>query len=190
MRHRYQPNPAFWVEDFVYGGLDGAVTTFAVVAGSVGADLSIFVIIILGVANLLADGFSMAAGRYLSGRSETSLLNKWEKDHHEQINERRDRVLSPLTAAAVTFGAFVLIGLIPLLAYFYQYLNPISERAVFTLTTVATLIALLLVGWVKGQILGEPRLRSSLTAAGIGGVAALIAFVVGFWLRQWIFTVG
>lgn len=53
-----------YVRDFVYGGIDGAITTFAIVAGVVGAALSANVILILGLANLLADGFSMAASNY------------------------------------------------------------------------------------------------------------------------------
>ncbi|TYC63401.1 hypothetical protein FMN50_03425 [Rhodobacterales bacterium] len=59
-----------YLRDWVYGGIDGAVTTFAVVAGSVGAAFSIRVILILGIANLLADGFSMAAANYSGSKSE------------------------------------------------------------------------------------------------------------------------
>lgn len=59
-----------YLRDWVYGGIDGAVTTFAIVAGSVGASLSTNVILILGVANLLADGFSMAAANYTGSKSE------------------------------------------------------------------------------------------------------------------------
>jgi len=57
------PKPSY-VRDFVYGGIDGTITTFAIVAGVVGASLSTNVVLILGVANLLADGFSMAASNY------------------------------------------------------------------------------------------------------------------------------
>lgn len=59
-----------YLRDWVYGGIDGAVTTFAVAAGAAGAGLSANVVLILGVANLLADGFSMAAGNYVATRSE------------------------------------------------------------------------------------------------------------------------
>ncbi|MEP1930976.1 MAG: VIT1/CCC1 transporter family protein [Roseibium sp.] len=59
-----------YLRDWVYGGIDGAVTTFAIVAGSVGASLSTKVILILGIANLLADGFSMAAANYSGSKSE------------------------------------------------------------------------------------------------------------------------
>jgi VIT1/CCC1 family predicted Fe2+/Mn2+ transporter len=58
-----------YLGEIVYGGIDGAVTTFAVVAGAVGAGLSNGVIIILGFANLLADGFAMSVGAYLSAKS-------------------------------------------------------------------------------------------------------------------------
>ena len=59
-----------YIGSMVYGGLDGIVTTFAVVSGVAGADLGASVILILGMANLFADGFSMAIGAYLSEKSE------------------------------------------------------------------------------------------------------------------------
>jgi VIT1/CCC1 family predicted Fe2+/Mn2+ transporter len=59
-----------YLRDWVYGGIDGSVTTFAVVTGVSGAELSVRIIVILGIANLLADGFSMAASNYLGTRTE------------------------------------------------------------------------------------------------------------------------
>lgn len=67
---------ARFLRDFVYGGIDGAVTTFAIVAAAVGAGLSPRVIVVLGVANLLADGFSMAASNYAATRSEQENLER------------------------------------------------------------------------------------------------------------------
>ncbi|HUC79925.1 MAG TPA: VIT1/CCC1 transporter family protein, partial [Flavisolibacter sp.] len=61
---------------FVYGGMDGCVTTFAVVAGAVGAGMNSSIILILGFANLLADGLSMSIGAYLSAKSERSNYRK------------------------------------------------------------------------------------------------------------------
>jgi vacuolar iron transporter family protein len=80
-------NLQYYLREFVYGGIDGAVTTFAVVAGAVGADLDASIIIILGFANLLADGFSMSVGAYLSAKSEKENYKKhkdieyWEVDN-------------------------------------------------------------------------------------------------------------
>ncbi len=58
------------LKDMVYGGIDGAVTTFAIVAGVEGAGFSHAVIVALGLANILADGFSMAAGNFAGTRAE------------------------------------------------------------------------------------------------------------------------
>ncbi|NVK34978.1 MAG: VIT1/CCC1 transporter family protein [Rhodobacteraceae bacterium] len=64
------PNVSY-LRDWIYGGIDGAVTTFAIVAGSLGAQLSTKVVLILGLANLLADGFSMATANYSGTKSES-----------------------------------------------------------------------------------------------------------------------
>lgn len=64
------------LRDVVYGGIDGSVTTFAIVAGVAGAGLSPFVIIALGLANVLADGFSMAAGNYSGTKAELDNIHR------------------------------------------------------------------------------------------------------------------
>lgn len=70
-----------YIKSIVYGGLDGIITTFAVVAGVAGADLQLGVVLILGFANLIADGLSMAIGDYLSTKAER------EYEHAEQVRE-------------------------------------------------------------------------------------------------------
>jgi VIT1/CCC1 family predicted Fe2+/Mn2+ transporter len=72
-----------YIRDWVYGGIDGTVTTFAVVAGVVGADLSTKALLILGAANLFADGFSMAAANF-SG-------TKAELEEYEQVRRMEER---------------------------------------------------------------------------------------------------
>ncbi len=82
-----------YLGEFVYGGIDGCVTTFAIVAGSVGAGLESSIIIILGFANLFADGFSMSIGAYLSSKSEKDKYNKhkeiefWEVKNMPEIEK-------------------------------------------------------------------------------------------------------
>ncbi|MFA5854969.1 MAG: VIT1/CCC1 transporter family protein [Candidatus Gracilibacteria bacterium] len=78
-----------WLPDFVYGGIDGAVTTFAVVAGVVGANLSTPIILIMGFANLFADGFSMSIGKYLSDKAELDRMSKIRK------KEANDLIVKP-----------------------------------------------------------------------------------------------
>lgn len=84
--HRLGP----FIQDIVYGGNDGIVTTFAVVAGTAGADLPHFVVIILGLANLLADGTSMGTGAYLSSKSEMDEYKRLRKEELKEIEEIPD----------------------------------------------------------------------------------------------------
>jgi vacuolar iron transporter family protein len=73
-----------YLRDFTYGAVDGAITTFAVVSGVAGAGLSSSIVIILGAANLVADGFSMAVSNYLGTRAEGENLDnvrEVEKQH-------------------------------------------------------------------------------------------------------------
>ena len=76
-----------YLRDFIYGAVDGAVTTFAVVAGAAGASLSHSTVIILGFANIVADGFSMAAGNFLASRTELEMRRNAERVEERHINE-------------------------------------------------------------------------------------------------------
>ena len=82
-----------YLPDLVYGANDGIITTFAVVSGVVGASLSERVIVILGFANLVADGFSMGASNYLARRShvEEDLADRRDALRHGSRHDRRLR---------------------------------------------------------------------------------------------------
>jgi len=74
-----------YLGEFVYGAIDGTITTFAVVSGAAGAALSPVIVIILGFANLIADGFSMACGSFLSEKAEKDYINKERKREEWEI---------------------------------------------------------------------------------------------------------
>ena len=76
-----------YLPDFVYGGIDGSVTTFAIVAGVTGASLSPKIVLILGFANLFADGFSMAVGNYLSTKSKKEYADKIRKSEERSVRD-------------------------------------------------------------------------------------------------------
>src|SRR3989338_1921480 len=78
------------LKDVVYAANDGIVTTFAVVAATIGGGLSPLTILIVGVANLLADGFSMASGDYLGSKSEEDFYTKEEAEERREILEKPD----------------------------------------------------------------------------------------------------
>ncbi len=74
-----------YLRDWVYGGIDGAVTTFAIVAGVAGANLAGSVVVILGIANLLADGLSMAASNYSGTKTEVDEVARFTEIERRHI---------------------------------------------------------------------------------------------------------
>lgn len=92
------------IQDIVYGGNDGIVTTFAVVAGAVGAGLDRYVVIILGLANLFADGISMATGSFLSQKSEMDQQSRLRKEELHEIETEPDAERSEIKLAYAKKG--------------------------------------------------------------------------------------
>lgn len=76
---------ASYLRDWIYGGIDGAVTTFAIVCGVVGANFSTSVILVLGAANIVADGFSMAASNYTGSKAENDEFDRIRAHEERQI---------------------------------------------------------------------------------------------------------
>lgn len=93
-----------YIKDIVYGANDGIITTFAIVAGSFGANLTPKVILILGFANLLADGFSMAASNFLGSRSENDLYKKEEIREYDEIKNLPDKEKEEIGGIFIKYG--------------------------------------------------------------------------------------
>jgi vacuolar iron transporter family protein len=150
-----------FLPDLVYGANDGIITTFAVVSGVVGAALSNSVIIILGLANLVADGFSMGASNYLARRSDTE----------QRLSDRRDAAQHGLA----TILGFLVAGIVPLLAY----LLPLGDDVQFPVAIVLAATALFVVGAARTFATKRGFLRSGLEMLLVGALAGIVAYAIG-----------
>lgn len=90
-RHSGATGKSKYLPPLVYGSLDGIVTTFAVVSGVIGANLSPGIILVLGFANLFGDGFSMAMGAYLSAKSEQEVFARERQKTAQQVAQAPDQ---------------------------------------------------------------------------------------------------
>ena len=201
------------------------MTTFAVVAGSVGASLDSSVIIILGFANLLADGFAMSVGAYLSTKSERDNYEKhkaveyWEVDNLPEVEKQEIREIyaskgfegdlleqvvevitadkdrwvdvmmkeelemipdskSPFAMGAVTYMAFLTVGLVPLIIYVWDYIFGFDGN-MFLVTCILTGLAFSIIGFFKTYVTETSRWKGILETLVLGAIAAAVSYFVG-----------
>jgi vacuolar iron transporter family protein len=224
---------ASYFKEVIYGGVDGIITTFAVVAGFSGATLSnetttqltFLVALLFGLANLFADGISMGLGNFLSVRSDQDLYNGMRKREALEIREHPEyefqetitilmkkgyleedartiaklyqknenywvdfmmnhelKVPDPRSESAIftsvaTFLSFVSFGIIPLVPF--MAMPQEDPSVVFLYSVIGTALALSLLGVLKWKVVGTSLKKSLLEVLVIGGIAAIMAFLVG-----------
>ena len=160
-----------YIGDFVYGANDGIITTFAVVAGIAGAKLSAAIVIILGLASLIADGISMAASNYLATKSESDYLKRETDNHNHHFKD-------PIKGAIITFVGFILVGFAPLIAYVFPF------EAKFQWAIAFAGVSLFAVGAGRTVVTKKGWLKNGIEMLAIGAVAAGAAYAIGALLRD------
>jgi VIT1/CCC1 family predicted Fe2+/Mn2+ transporter len=155
-----------YLPSIVYGGSDGAVSYFTLMAGAYGAGLSIKMLIAIGVSNVIADAFSMATADYLSEDSKIGAIEK-----EEFLN------------ALITFISFVLIGCFPLAPSVWAYYTLPSDAtlplSMFLLSTILTIIGFSYIGYLRGKILRRNLYTTILQSVIICSVSASVAYWLG-----------
>ncbi len=204
-----------YLRDFIYGSIDGAVTTFAVVSGVAGANLSTKVVIILGAANLFGDGFSMAVSNYLGTRAEEDLrkkARKTEEDHIAIIPDGEREEIRQIFAAKGFSGEELEKIVKVITSDDNQWINTmLKEELGMTLqgpscirAALTTFVAFAFVGfipliafiahWIFPQLQYNPFLISTiLTGLAFFGIGAMKAQFVGhkwYWSGIETFVVG
>jgi VIT1/CCC1 family predicted Fe2+/Mn2+ transporter len=160
-----------YIGDLVYGANDGIITTFAVVAGVAGGALSHTAVLIVGAANIAADGLSMAVGNFLAIRSHESARAA------ENLPEEEAR---PLRHAVATFAAFVVAGSVPLL----PYVLPGLREQEFTWSIVSTLTSLFAVGAARTAVTVDRWWSAGLEMMLLGAVVAATAYGAGAMIAE------
>lgn len=168
-----------YLAEIVYGGIDGIVTTFAVVAASVGANLSSAVVVILGLANLLADGFSMGVSAYLAEKSEKAIAKKKGEE-----DDGKDSV----KVGVATFSSFIVVGFAPVLIYVVDEFLNLEIDNLFLWSSILAAIAFAGVGWLKSYVAEEPKWRAIAETLVLGAIAAGVAYFAGDLLEQLILS--
>ncbi len=154
-----------YIGDLIYGTNDGILTSFAIVAGISGGALSATAVLIVGIANLFADGLSMGVGNYLSIRARESARERQNLPEEEA---------NPARHGFVTFLAFAIAGAIPLL----PYVVPGLEFR-FLLSAALALVAQFAVGALRSLVTASRWWVSGLEMLALGVLVAGVAYGTG-----------
>ncbi len=223
---------SMYLKEIVYGGTDGIMTTFAVVAGFSGAGgnmtIPLVSVLLFGLANLFGDGVSMGLGNFLSIRADKDLYKtEKEKEQHEiaysetmeraetehilkskgfgqkeatqitelymknhdywtefmmreELNMANPEDQNPVHSGIATFISFVIFGTIPLIPYIVRH-NDTAQ--LFRLSVLFTVIALVMLGYLRFRVTNESLIRSIGEVVILGSSAATIAYLVGTFFR-------
>lgn len=155
-----------YIRDLVYGANDGIITTFAVVSGVAGGALSHTAILIIGAANIAADGVSMGAGNLLAIRAHERALEAQGLPEEESF---------PWKHAVATLAAFVVAGAIPLI----PYLLPLAFTSQGFWSAALTFSAQFGLGAARAAVTGERWWKSGIETLALGALVAVAAYGAG-----------
>ena len=155
------------VRGVVFGGMDGILTTFALLAAMGGSGQTASLTLVIGISTVLADALSMAAGEYLSAKAEIELLPGQKAPPDEP---------HPLEKGLAMFVAFTLFGAMPLLGFVLTALFAQGSAFSFQISMAITAVTLFALGAIKTSFGAGVWWKSGLEVTGIGGAAAFVAF--------------
>lgn len=159
-----------YLKQVIFGGIDGIITTFAVVAGFSGAKitnpeiLGIGTVLLFGFANLFSDATSMGLGNFVAERSEQKL-------------EKNKKFKSPVFTSIATSSSFILFGLTPLIPYILNL--ELNYKQLFFVSCITSFIGLALLGILRFILTKEKWYKSLFEVLGIGTISAMVAYFVG-----------
>ena len=160
-----------YTDEIIYGGMDGILTTVSIISGVYGSNINVVYAFILGIANLLADGFSMGISRYLSLSRKKNNINAFIRGLY-------------------TFLSFCILGGIPVLSLYFciDTNNPQSrfcDRASSLLIFVTTL-CFVLIGYIKALYMTKTYMKTIIETLIIGFIGVYISYYVSFSMKEYL----
>ncbi len=161
---------AHYLQEIIYGGNDGVVTTFAVISSFAGANqsgvetITPTLILVLGIASLFADGASMGLGNFLSIRAEGDLNNSSES-----------KLTHSMKHGIATLISFIIFGFFPLIPYLFLK----ESSNIYLYSIFSTFVAFLILGITRYIFTGKNLAKSILENLIVGTISAAIGFLIG-----------
>ena len=151
--------------DGVLGGVDGIITTFAIISGAVGANVDFKIIIIIGLSSLFADAFSMGVSNYLATKTDVKLIKNIDKN--------------PVLSGLITAGSFIFWGVIPLIPYIFALRLDFNYKYIFIISMIMSLLTFLSIGTLRSMYDKSNSIIIIFETLILGTIAASIAYIIG-----------
>jgi VIT1/CCC1 family predicted Fe2+/Mn2+ transporter len=147
-----------YLSEITYGGIDGIITTTAVIAGSMGIGLQPHVIIVLALSSMIADGISMAVGSYQSEMTRPYQKNKYV-------------VMWMTFFSFIFFGSFTILPFV--FSHVYKEYQPNKLHVLFIAACV-----LFFIGSLRGKRQNKKFYISGLETMTLGVITSIVAYYI------------
>lgn len=160
-----------YIDEIIYGGMDGILTTVSIISGVYGSNINVVYAFILGIANLLADGFSMGISRYLS-------------------LSRKQNNINAIIRGLYTFLSFCILGGIPVLSLYFciDSVDPESRfcNGASILFLFVTTLCFVLIGYIKALYMTKTYMKTITETLMIGFIGVYISYYVSYKMKEYL----
>ena len=160
-----------YIDEIIYGGIDGILTTVSIISGVYGSNINVVYAFILGIANLLADGFSMGISRYLS-------------------LSRKQNNMNAIIRGLYTFLSFCILGGIPVLSLYFCIDSVDSEsrfcNSASILFLFVTTLCFVLIGYIKALYMTKTYMKTITETLMIGFIGVYISYYVSYKMKEYL----
>ena len=168
MKKRGREPRGKYIRSLIFGFNDGTVSNLALVAGLSGAMLGNKIVILGGLADMIAGAISMGLGNYIATKSQMEFYHR----KYLKVNNMMEE--NPVSVGGMTFFAFLIAAFIPVLPFFFF---PVQKALLIASVTCMSL--LFLIGVSKSRFTGHHWFKSGIEMVIVGAIATLVSYYLG-----------